>query len=169
MRAQSQGEQTNKSVLQDWVCELPFMQQALLCVALRGPDGVSKFCGAKDILRFMRGAIFKPADPTYNGNSDSFMWMDYRDAPFDKVSTWQKSFNGFFSDVDFYPHHFLMHLFHAAEVIGYQHPDSFIAECWNNFYLKACKSLHMNPETILQMDERIGHLPEFLNIASNQK
>lgn len=27
----------NKSVLQDWVCDLPFMQQALLCVALRGP------------------------------------------------------------------------------------------------------------------------------------
>lgn len=159
----------NKSILQDWVCGLPFMQQALLCVALRGPDGVSKFCGAKDILRFMRGVVFRPADPTYSGNTDSFMWMDFKQIPDGyELTTFHRAVNYFFSDVDEYPHHFLMHLFHAAEVIQYQHPDPYIAECWQTFYLRACKSLHMNPETILQMEERIGHLPEFLNIASNQ-
>lgn len=147
----------NKSVLQDWVCDLPFMQQALLCVALRGPDGMSKNCAAKYILRFMRGVVLKPADPDYSGNSDSFMWTDY-----ELDDSWRISVIDFYSDHDAYPHHFIMHLIHAAEVIGYQHPDSKIAAYWNDFYLKGCRSMHMNPETILQMDERIGHFPSIL-------
>lgn len=66
---------------------------------------------------------------------------------------WQRKF---FDDPDGYPHHFIMHLFHCAEVIGYKHPDDFIRHCWHGFYLKAAKSLHMHPETEAEMDARLN-------------
>jgi hypothetical protein len=45
------------SVLQDWVCELPLMQQTVLVVALRGPDNVDKNHIGKFLLRWMRRCV----------------------------------------------------------------------------------------------------------------
>jgi hypothetical protein len=136
-----------ESVLMDWVTELPFMQQALLLLALRGPDGIEKYNTAKNIIRYMRSTVLKPAGE-YDGNQDGFMWKD-----------WTNFFeygNSFFYNTDQYPMHFLMHMIHAAEVIGYNHPDPGMRMYWEWFYFKACESYHMNPETKDQLNKRLS-------------
>jgi hypothetical protein len=155
----------NKSVLQDWVCELPVMMQALLCCALRGPDTNEKESPAKCLLRLMRGAVLKPADPKYKGNSDSFMWTDYREdllsgslaakAACVKLTVFQSNMEDFLESHDHYPHHFIMHLVHAAEVIGHFHPDITIAGAWQTFYMRMCDSFHMRCETKSQLEKRL--------------
>jgi len=49
-----------------------------------------------------------------------------------------------------------MHVVHAAEIIGYKHPDVNIREQWLQFYLDCCRDLHMNPETAEHMEKRLG-------------
>lgn len=137
-----------ESVLHDWVHELPFQMQALLMTGMRGPDGCAKHNAAKSIVRFLRGAVCKPAGKWSGLNDNDFMWGDYRDFP-----TWARTF---FDDQDVYPHHFMMHLIHCAEVIGYKHPDKSKATAWEWFYVKSCKALHMTPETCEVMDKRLS-------------
>lgn len=60
------------------------------------------------------------------------------------------------NDHDGYPHHFLLHLIHCAEVVGYKHPDSNIRENWLSFYLLMSAQFHMTPETEDEMDYRLN-------------
>jgi hypothetical protein len=46
-----------KSVLQDWVSDLTFMQQSVLLTAVRGPDGTPKYHPSKFIVRWFRRSI----------------------------------------------------------------------------------------------------------------
>lgn len=136
-----------ESVVHEWVSDLPFMQQALLMTAMRGPDGCRKYNAAKNIVKYMRGAVLKPAGEI-TGNEDSFMWINY--ALFEEYTT------EFFFDNDAYPMHFLMHLFHSAQVVGYNHPDDAIRAAWFRFYVLACKSLHMGIENKKDMNKRMA-------------
>ena len=137
----------SESVVQEWVFELPFMMQALLLTAMRGPDGCPKYNNVKNIVRFIRGTVLKPAGKIY-GNEDGFMWIDFK--------TFDHFQDHFFKDTDQFPMHFLMHLFHASEVIGYKHPDETIRLCWNGFYQKACEALHMVMESEEMLDYRLN-------------
>lgn len=137
-----------ETVLHDWVCQLTFQMQALLLTAMRGPDENNKYNAAKAIIRYLRGIVIKPAGGWNWKNNNDFMWGEY-----EYFDTHAKSF---WEDHDEYPHHFIMHLIHCAEVAAYKHPDSFIAQYWVDFYLNACKSFHMNPETEKQMDARLN-------------
>lgn len=155
-----------ESVLHEWVHELPFQMQALLLTAMRGPDENNKYNAAKAIIRYLRGTICKPAGHWNGKNNNDFMWGEY-DSP-DMI----KSYNGhpvksttplfsthadaFWQDHDEYPHHFIMHLVHCAEVIGYKHPDCFVRKHWLNFYRDACKAFHMNPESEPQLENRLN-------------
>jgi hypothetical protein len=139
--------ENKQSVIKDWVSELPFTQQALLMLSLRGADGMGKYNTAKEIVHYMRDVILHAAYPNYNGKPEGFMRGDYEN--------WETIVKSFFIDVDAYPLHFYLHLIHAAEVVGYNHPDEEIAQCWLSFYLYACKRLHMNPETITGLNERL--------------
>lgn len=158
-----------ESVLHDWVTELPFMQQALLMLATRGPDGLPKETPAKKILHYLRGLVFKPAYEDF-GKCDGFMNVDYGE-----LAYIQKSHNNdpdiatlfgwkfkeisqeFFKDVDSYPLHFYMHLVHASEVVGYNYSDENVAGLWHMFYKMACRGFHMNPETKEQLNERLKY------------
>ena len=137
-----------ESALHDWVHTLTFQQQALLMTGMRGPDECNKHNPAKAMVRFLRGAICKPAGNWSGYNDNDFMWGDYG-----VFGTWQRQF---FDDPDGYPHHFIMHLVHCAEVIGYKHPDRQIRYSWNRFYLAACQAFHMLGETEGSMDERLN-------------
>lgn len=139
-------EKPNESVIHDWVTALPFTQQALLMLALRGPDGLPKYTTAKYIIHYLRGAILKPAYPDFK-NKDGFMNIDYEQFP--------ALVSSFFEDTDIYPMHFLMHIIHAAEVIGYNHPDDAIGSYWLAFYIRCCTAYHMNPETAKQLNKRL--------------
>jgi hypothetical protein len=58
-------------------------------------------------------------------------------------------------DHDQYPHHWLMHMIHCAEIIGYLHSDITISEWWRNYYLAWCNVFHMLPETKELMLQRL--------------
>ena len=63
------------------------------------------------------------------------------------------------ADVDSYPLHFMMHTIHAAEIIGYKHPDEKMRTWWIKFYRELVKGLHLNPEIEEQLDVRLGFTP----------
>ena len=54
------------------------------------------------------------------------------------------------------PHHFQLHLMHAAEILGYQHPDPQIRQWWHECYLRLVNDLHLNPETEEELNRRLS-------------
>lgn len=149
-----------ESALHDWVHSLTFQQQALLMTGMRGPDGCNKHNSAKIMIRFLRGAICKPAGNWDGQNNNDFMWGDY--------GAFDACMKGFFDDPDSYPHHFIMHLVHCAEVIGYKHPDEEIGGYWNMFYQTACRSFHMWAESEDEMDDRLNDFGVSVHLQTQQ-
>lgn len=142
----------HESVLHDWVQELPFQMQALLTTAMRGPDENNKFNAAKGVIRYLRSVVLKPAGEWNGKNNNDFMWGEY-----DKFHQYA---NMFWADHDEYPHHFIMHLVHCAEVVGYMHPVEEIRHIWLHFYGDATLAFHMNPETKAEMTTRLNDFGE---------
>lgn len=58
--------------------------------------------------------------------------------------------------LDEVPHHFQLHLMHAAEILGYKHPDPEIRQWWNECYGRLVLDMHLNPESEEDMDRRLG-------------
>jgi hypothetical protein len=144
--------EAKQSVVKEWVSELPFTQQALLMLGLRGPDGIPKLSAAKQIVHYLRGEVLNAAYDDYNPDSEEYMFGfmrgDYRN--------FEAYVNDFLSDIDAYPLHFYLHLTHSAEVIAFGHPDIDICEYWCLLYFRCCKALHMNPETKEQFYQRLN-------------
>lgn len=142
------------SVLQEWVMKLPYMQQSVLLTAVRGPDGITKEHPAKEVLRWYRRcvllgafegrAFLSPSEP----GGGSFTGPATR--PLDQIA------NSYFECVDELPHHFQMHLMHAAQIIGYKHPSPDVSLWWRRFYLYYVDSLHLRSESKEDMDRRLG-------------
>lgn len=137
-----------ESVLHDWVHELTFQMQALLLTGMRGPDENNKYNSAKAIIRYLRAEVIKPAGDWHRKNDNDFMWGEYRHFPGFAATFW--------GDHDEFPHHFIMHLTHCAEIVGYKHPNRVIRSHWFNFYMDACNAFHMFPESETAMDERLN-------------
>ena len=57
---------------------------------------------------------------------------------------------------DHCPMHFIAHLMHASEVIGYSHPDLNIATTWLSIYIMIVHELHLRPETKEHFDKRLA-------------
>lgn len=140
----------SESCLHDWVHRISFQQQALLLTAMRGPDGSEKNNTTKIIIRYIRGVVIKPAGDWDGTNDNDFMWGEYENARFITAA------NMFWKDHDHYPHHFIMHLFHCAGIIGYKHPGSIIRAGWHWFYIAGCKAFHLRPESEHDMDQRLN-------------
>jgi hypothetical protein len=62
--------------------------------------------------------------------------------------------------VDEMPHHFQLHMMHAAEILGYKHSDPGVRKWWNEFYLMIVNDAHLMPETEERMDWRLGDKEE---------
>jgi hypothetical protein len=146
------------SVLQNWVQDLTFMQQSVLLTAIRGCDGITKYHPSKFVLRWLRRCVMYSAftqniinDP-YLDDGGNFTGK----IPRDKFPTIEALFKCYLDNVDEIAHHFHMHLVHAAEILGYKHPDKSIKADWLCFYLDCCRDLHMSPESRQQMDLRLG-------------
>ena len=59
-------------------------------------------------------------------------------------------------ELDAIPHHFQLHLLHAAEIVGFKHPDLRIRGWWLQTYERLVHDMHLWPETEEQMDRRLG-------------
>jgi len=130
-----------KCVVQEWLLCLPMMQQTVALEMIRGCDGAGKNDPTKSIIRELRKVLLYNA----GGNGSSFM-----DNP-----SLEKDIKSFFEDCDSYPLHFAMHLVHTAEIIGYKHPNPEVARFWRDFYFDFCHTVHFNPESEEQLDERL--------------
>jgi len=134
------------SVLKEWVFTLPLRMQSVLMCALRGCDTARKDDASKFITRGLRAMLLNNADPT----NTFIVGEGIPDAVYVKTFLW---------DLDSYPLHFVMHTTHAAEIVGYKHPDPKLRIWWTGFYKDLVKALHMNPETEGQLDVRLGTAP----------
>lgn len=55
--------------------------------------------------------------------------------------------NGWFLIADALPIHFTLHFMHAAEIIGYFHPEPKVREWWNYMYQLMVEDMHLTVES----------------------
>jgi hypothetical protein len=136
-----------KSVLQDWVMELGLRHQGVMLCAVRGCDTAPKDDPSKLLCRCLRYAVLNChcGDAT---KAVSFIELVSDDELHRRMV-------GFLKNCDHYPQHYVSHLMHAAEVIGYKHPDEWMRQRWIWFYCKLVSGLHLTPETESQLDARL--------------
>lgn len=163
----------SRSVLQEWLANIPMMQQTVLLTAIRGPDGQPKYGAIKLLLRWYRRCIVLSAmdgkvleDPlspnggSFTGPSIEPNTLFSTELPGPGEPVWKPMMDRHVSDylrmLDSVPHHFHMHLMHAVEILGYKHPDPVIRKWWNSVYLRFVNDMHLNPETEAELDERLG-------------
>lgn len=155
-------------VLQPWVSHLSFMQQSVLLTAIRGADTLPKKHVSKYLLRWYRRCILicafekvihrTPHEPC-TGNFTGAIPRD-----------WQLDYlmDSYLQDVDAIPHHFHLHVVHAAEILGYQHYEVQTKVFWSAFYERAVQDMHMRPESKEEMERRLGDKREDWLAAGGQ-
>lgn len=136
------------SILQDWVTALPIRYQGCLLGAIRGCDTLVKRHPAKTITRILRGHVLNPAcgDPR---KATSFIEWCEDEHEFDEAVT------AFHNESDAMPHHFVMHLIHAAQILGYRHPTAELRALWLLFYIRAVRKMHLAIENEHQLELRL--------------
>lgn len=144
------------SVQPEWCVTLSLQQQSVLILASRGPDGVGKSHPCKAVQRAYRATVLVGARVgrllEYGERCDSFMCLER----FGIDGCWNEDVYRFFEDIDDLPHHYLLHLMHATEILGYKHPDIRFRKRWREFYTEFAKNMHLTIETEQEMDERLG-------------
>lgn len=113
-----------RSVLQDWVMELPLREQGTLLTGMRGCDLAPKHPGSIDerhgcstgeetaerqLVAFLRYCVMNPADAREVDICGAF----FRSSP---PEQWKPSQFGH------YPLHWYSHVMHCFEVVGYRRP-----------------------------------------------
>jgi hypothetical protein len=134
-------------VLRAWVHPLPLRYQGVLVTAIRGCDGAPKEDPSKVLSSMVRRAILNPADPLETLNERGF--FGYSPARL------AKELPDYLHSMDQYPLHFVMHLMHACEVIGYCHPSAAMGRFFRLVYRIKCHKFHVTPERMDQMYERL--------------
>jgi len=142
------------SSLRKWVEDVSWMQQGVLFSSIRSADGVEHEDNSKIIIRGYRNVILKPAH-----NVGSFLGKIPNQKQLEEaMRKFEKGFGQYNS-------HFVLHLVHASEIIGYQHPNADISKTWGDFYFNMCKEMHLNPETREQIEMRLKDNPEVVGRA----
>lgn len=120
-----------KSVLQEWLEELPWKQQSILFSGLRGPDAPG--CPhIKAVNRWMRTVTQHNADP-----SKQYMRKEPLPTPLELCE-----------ELEFLPVHYVHHLADALAVIAYGHPESDAAIKAAGYHYKIAEELfHFIPES----------------------
>jgi len=151
-----------RSVTQEWTHSLSMMQQTVLLTAIRGPDGLPKYGSVKMLLRWYRRCVLLSAmdgkvlsDP-YDNNGGSFTGPSLGLA----IEAWEVGMNthvdAYLRELDAIPHHFQMHFMHAAEILGYKHPDGRVRAWWHGVYWLLVNDMHLHAETETELDGRLG-------------
>jgi len=141
--------------MQKWVESVTLMQQTVLVTAIRGADTLPKDHLSKYLLRWYRRCVLVSAfdrctlDDPHDPRGGSFMGPIGEPSLDQLASTYLRS-------VDELPFHFHMHLVHAAEIVGYKHPNPKTRDWWHSFYLAAVRDMHLHPESESDLDSRLG-------------
>lgn len=175
---------TGQSVVQPWVSNLSFMQQTVVIELTRGPDGLTKYHMSKYLLRWFRRCFLLSAldkrilTTPYEEGGGSFTGPSYtyhldlaQSGPYIKAGSytasvgarkeeWEPAMHAIVGEyirgADEVPHHYYRHFMHGVQIVGYKHPDPRISKFWAEVYLRLCRDLHLNPETMEQMNKRLG-------------
>lgn len=134
-----------RSVLQDWVMELPLRHQGTLLTGVRGCDEQPKLpldATARQLTGFLRFCFMVPADYLEVGIAGAF----FQDAP---PRDWKAS------ELGHLPLHWYSHVMHAFEIVGYHHPDARVSADARAIYQSLARNLHLYPESREQLDERL--------------
>ena len=141
-----------KSVLQDWVMELPLREQGTLCTCVRGCDlepkiwvstGVAYSPGRR-LTAFIRWAFMNPADEREPDSQEGAFMMSTPPDPFKP------------SEFGHLPQHWYSHAMHALEIIAYRHPVDTVAKQAVFMYLKMVHDLYLEPENKNRMITRLS-------------
>lgn len=137
-----------RTIMQSWTQELGLRHQGVLLTAVRGCDVVPKEDVSKRIVRHLRSTFMNAhcGDPK---KAVSFIEIMDEDTFFEVC----RQFAG---SLDHYPLHYVAHLMHTAEIIGYYHPDMEERCFWNWFYETIVNKLHLRPETKDELDARLN-------------
>lgn len=137
-----------RSILQDWVMALGLRHQGVLLGAVRGCDTAPKEDPSKGLVRALRAEILE----THCANpNDAKTFIEPVGEP-----ELQARMQAVSRSFDHLPAHYVLHLVHAAEVIGYHCPYAGRAHVWLRFYERMCSKLHMTPETKAELDARLN-------------
>lgn len=140
------------------------MQQSVLIAACRGPDGIRKDHVSKLLNRWLRRcfmissfvkvAIENPYDP--GGGSFTGPSLGVQLTP----DTWHEAMDTivarYIKTLDELPHHFQLHFMHAAQILGYKHPNAYTRIWWIHTYHRIVHDMHLWPESEEGMDKRLG-------------
>lgn len=154
-----------RCVMQSWLFDLPLMQQTVLLTAVRGPDGLPKYGGVKMLLRWYRRCVLLCAlencaitDPV-DKRGGSFTGPSGTPFP-GQEDKWEEmmehSVRDYLRELDAIPHHFQLHFLHAAEIVGYKHPDHRIKLWWFALYARLVMDMHLCVELESELDERLS-------------
>ncbi len=141
-----------KSVLQDWVMDIPLREQGTLLTAVRGCDDEAKawtsrgisYSSGRRLTAFIRWCFMNPADPREVGLEEGAFFQSVPPSPFKP------------SEFGHLPLHWYTHAMHALEVIAYRHTASQTRCEAHDLYLAMVHGLHLSPEPMEQMIERLS-------------
>lgn len=136
------------SIVQEWVTHLGLRHQGILMAGVRGCDVLPKEHPCKLLTRFYRSCVLNAhcGDPA---KAKSFMvWLE---SP-ENYDLGKRVL----SDFDNFPYHFVVHMLHSAEVLGYYHPDVEVATFWGWYYQSLVHKMHLNFESKEQLDARLS-------------
>lgn len=137
-----------KSILKAWVMELGLRHQGTLLTAVRGCDTAPKDDASKLFTRCYRDMILE----AHCGDAAKAATFIEKVHDHELINR----FEAFRKNLDHYPHHYVMHVLHSVEIIGYYYPIGHDRSTWLGFYRKLCKGLHVTPETKQELDERLN-------------
>lgn len=119
----------------------------MILAAQRGCDGVGKQDVTKPIMRAIRAVTLVPYDARELFEPKGYMYFEPNSFN-EAVAVVSKS-------MDEYPLHFILHMIHGLEVIGYKHPDHDVRLHFINAYRKLVRKFHMMPESEHDLDARL--------------
>lgn len=141
-----------KSVLQEWVIELPLREQGTLLTAVRGCDSEIKtwtetgiaYSPGRRLTAFIRFCFMNPADEREIDFAEGSFFRSEPPSPFKP------------SEFGHLPQHWYSHAMHALEIIGYRHPETKVKLDARFLYEKMVENMHLNIESFSQMINRLS-------------
>lgn len=135
--------------------DLSIREQGSLLIALRGCDAAPKMPYDQPhriLTSALRNIVLAPADAREVDSEPGCFGISFH-ALANFFGADAKKLRA--SDFGYLPIHYVMHLFHAVEIVGYRYPDAHIRAYYEKLYRRFVDGLHLVPESKEAMIERL--------------